>query len=268
MDCRSISVPGATLNVATQGDGPDLLFVHGFPFDHRMWTSVADHLAMSHRVIAPDMRGFGASSATEGVVSMEQMADDLFAVLHALDIREPLVLCGLSMGGYVAMQFVKKYADRLRGLILCDTRTGADPPEVKRSRETLADSITDEDVETLADAMIPKLFSRQSIETSAACVESVRTMIMAQTSTGIAAAARGMALRDDTTELLRTVPCPSLVVVGEEDLPSPPYEMQGIADKLHDATFVEIEGAGHMTPLEKPDVFNTAIETFLTMIRD
>jgi 3-oxoadipate enol-lactonase len=266
MDMRLIPVNNATLNVKIQGSGPAVMLVHGFPFDHRMWLSLSDHLSTKYRVITPDLRGFGMSTTTEGVVTMQQMADDLYAVLHALDIREPIVLCGLSMGGYVALQFVKKYADRLRGLILCDTRTGADPPEVKKNRNLLADSITEEARVALAEGMIPKLFSRRSLDENASSIDFVRRMVMQQSPTGIAAASRGMALREDTTDLLPSLACPSLVIVGAEDVPSPPDEMRSMADKLPGAQFIQLEDAGHMTPLEKPDVFNSAVETFLGMI--
>jgi len=266
MDKRSIGVKGATLNVTSQGAGPAVLLVHGFPFDHRMWDSLSSYLATKYRIITPDLRGFGESTATEGIVTMEQMADDLYAVLHAMDVREPIVLCGLSMGGYVALQFVKKYADRLRGLILCDTRTGTDPPQVKENRNLLANSITEDTRAALAEGMIPKLFSRRSLSDSAESIDFVRRMIVTQSPAGIAAASRGMALREDTTDLLPSLPCPSLVIVGQEDVPSPPEEMRSMADKLPKSQFIAIGDAGHMTPLEKPDVFNSAIETFLGML--
>ncbi len=116
-----INLEDITLNVIERGSGPPLLLVHGFPLDHQMWRGQIDELAEDFRVIAPDLRGFGASDATEGTVTMQQFADDLANLLDQLSVQQPVRLCGLSMGGYIAWQFWRRHGDRLSHLILCDT---------------------------------------------------------------------------------------------------------------------------------------------------
>src|SRR6185295_6950543 len=118
-----IDIPGARLNVVDVGKGPPILFVHGFPLNHAMWRFQIDELShRGFRCIAPDLRGFGHSSVSEGTVTMEQFADDLAELLETMRIQDQVVFCGLSMGGYIAWQFERRYAERVKALILCDTR--------------------------------------------------------------------------------------------------------------------------------------------------
>src|SRR5689334_18519351 len=128
----SISFGSASLHVVDQGRGQPLLLVHGFPLDHTMWRGQIDALSKTHRVLAPDLRGFGKSSPVGGddaVLTMAQLADDLATMLTALQITEPVTFCGLSMGGYVAWQFAARHTGLLRRLILCDTKAAADTKE-------------------------------------------------------------------------------------------------------------------------------------------
>ena len=125
---RQVSAAGATFNIVDRGAGPAVLLVHGFPLDHTMWQAQLDALSMNNRLIIPDLRGFGRSTVTEGTVTMEQMADDLVALLDALGVKQPVCVCGLSMGGYIALAFWRKYREGVRSLILCDTRSAADTP--------------------------------------------------------------------------------------------------------------------------------------------
>src|SRR4051812_14800581 len=122
----TLTVNQASLHVVDEGSGPPLLLVHGFPLDHSMWRHQIAHFAATHRVIAPDLRGFGRSSVTPGVVTMKQFADDLAAILPALGENRPVVLCGLSMGGYVAWQFVEHHPSKLAALIVCDSKAATD----------------------------------------------------------------------------------------------------------------------------------------------
>ena len=230
-----------------------------------MWVAQLDRFSANFRVIVPDLHGFGQSDAPEPgeLLGMEHQADLLAALLDQLGIDEPIVLIGLSMGGYIAMQFVQKYANRLQGLVLADTRAQADPPEVAESRRKLAVSIDAPTRSGLAAGMLPKLFAEKSLETMPERVASIRRMIESIDPTGIAGAALGMADRPDTTELLARITVPTLVIVGEHDIPSPAVEMQGIADAIPNATFVKIPDAGHMTPVEQPELFNAALQRFL-----
>ena len=134
MPPKPVRIGDMHLAMTDTGNGSPIVFVHGFPLDHSMWDVQVAALASGYRCLAPDLRGFGASSVTPGTVTMEQMADDLADLLVALEIEEPVILCGLSMGGYVAWQFWRRHAARLRALVLCDTPRAADTPEAAAAR--------------------------------------------------------------------------------------------------------------------------------------
>ncbi len=152
---KRVAIRGVEWNVWDEGTGEALLLVHGFPLDHTMWAGQLEAFSTRYRVIAPDLRGFGGSQSSDASVSMEQFADDLAELLAALKINEPVVLCGLSMGGYVALQFVKQHADRLKALVLCDTRAAADSAEAAANRLSMAQRVLSEGAEVAAEAMAP-----------------------------------------------------------------------------------------------------------------
>ncbi len=263
MKMKTLSINGVTLACVDEGAGVPILFVHGFPLSHAMWREQIAAFRGSHRVIVPDLRGFGASGVTEGIVTMEQFADDLAALLDALGVNEPVVLCGLSMGGYVAFPFVRKYRERLRGLILCDTRSIPDTTEGAEGRRKLAAMLIEKGARVAIDAMLPKLFAAATRERSPQIIDEVKQTISNTSPQGMGAALLGMAERPDSTPLLPGIDLPTLVLVGAEDGISPPEEMRRIADSIPGATFVEIAGAGHMAPLENPEPANKAIASFL-----
>lgn len=256
-------VHGGELIVFDRGEGHPVLFVHGFPLNHTMWQSQLDALGSNCRVIAPDLRGFGRSGVTPGTVTMRQFADDLNSLLDVLKITEPVTLCGLSMGGYIAWQFVEHYRPRLRSLILCDTRAAADTPEAAEARLELAESVLAEGPEPVAEAMLPKLFAESTLKSRPDVVEEVRKMIVSTEPAGITAALRGMAERPDSTGLLATLDLPALLLCGEQDRLTTPEEMRGMAETIPDAAFAEIPNAGHMAPMENPEAVNRAIREFL-----
>jgi pimeloyl-ACP methyl ester carboxylesterase len=231
-----------------------------------MWRSQIDAFRDTHRVIAPDLRGFGQSAVTEGTVTMEQFADDLAALLDALGVKEPVVLCGLSMGGYVAFQFFRKYRSRVRGLILCDTRAIPDTPEGAAGRRKLAATLVEKGSRAAFEAMQPKLFAAATPERRPTVVDEVRQMILNTSPQGMAAALRGMAERPDSTRLLPAIDVPTLVMVGDEDRISPPDEMRQIAAAIPSAWFVEVSDAGHMAPMENPAAVNAAMTQFLKTV--
>lgn len=256
-------VNGVELAFVDRGTGPPVLLVHGFPLDHSMWDAQIDALSEKYRVIAPDLRGFGRSTVTDGAVAMEQFADDLAALLDALEIDESITFCGLSMGGYVAWAFWRKYRTRLRGLILCDTRATGDTPEVAAGRREMAEHVLREGPALLVEGMTPKLFGRTTMTDRPDIVDSLRRVMFGTDPCGIAAAARGMADRPDVTAELGRIDCPTLLVVGRQDAISTPDEMRAIARAIPGARLVEIAGAGHMSPLEKPAEVSAAMMDFL-----
>ncbi len=251
-----------------QGRGAVLLLVHGFPLSHAMWRFQIDALSDEFRVIAPDLRGFGASrwsfdNPKAASLSMETHADDMAKLLEGLGIVEPVVFCGLSMGGYVAWQFVRRHAARLGGLILCDTRSVADTDEARRQRHSMADRVLELGSQIAADAMMPKLFHRGAIERNSDVAAAARRVICETAPETIAATQRGMAVRIDAALLLPEISVPTLVLCGEYDEISPPDEMRTIAAAIPDANFIVIEDAGHLAPLENPAAVNESIRTFL-----
>ena len=256
-------VNGIGLAFVDRGTGPAVLLVHGFPLDHSMWNEQIDVLSAGYRVIAPDLRGFGRSGVTDGTITMEQLADDLAGLLDALQLHEPIVFCGLSMGGYVAFQFQRKYGARLRGLILCDTRAAADAPEKAAGRREAAERVLREGPQSLVDAMMPVLFAPETLRNRPDVIESLRRVMLGTDRRAIAAASLGMADRPDLTPGLHAIECPTLVIAGRFDALSPPEEMREIAAAIPAARFAEIPAAGHMSPMENPAEFNAAILEFL-----
>ena len=251
------------LQILDCGSGLPILLVHGFPLEHSMWNSQIAHLSQHWRAIAPDLRGFGGSQPTPGMVSMEQMADDLNALLDSLDIKEPIVFCGLSMGGYIAFQFWRKYRSRLKALVLCDTRASADTAEAAESRLKTADHVLQAGTESLAEAMLPKLFAPETFQKHPSMIAFERQKIHATAPEGVAGALKGMAERPDATSYLGEIDLPTLVIVGEHDAITSVEEMRTMAKAIRNAEFVVIPHAGHMTPVENSAAFNEAIEQFL-----
>ncbi|MBI2823812.1 MAG: alpha/beta fold hydrolase [Planctomycetia bacterium] len=260
---RRIDVNGASLNVIDRGAGPAVVFIHGFPLNHTMWAAQLDALAANNRLIAPDLRGFGQSTATDGTVTIAQFADDVAAALDALAVRQPVCLCGLSMGGYVAFQFLRKYRDRVRSLVLCDTRSAADTPEAAEGRRKMAEEVLRNGTAALAEAMLPRLLHPRTAQERPQVAAAVRDMILSCDPRGVAAAQRGMAARPDVTELLPSIDVRTLVIVGQEDAISPPAEMRKIAAAIPQAQFVEVPDAGHMAPMENAALVNAALAKFL-----
>jgi len=258
-----ITVNGVDLAFVERGRGRAVLLVHGFPLDHTMWESQIDGLSAACRVIAPDLRGFGRSGATPGTVTMRRFAEDLAALLDALACREPVTVCGLSMGGYIALAFWEAFAARVGALVLCDTRAAADAPAAAAARLEMARRVLTEGSRPLVDQMLPRLLAAGSARQRPELTEALRRMIGAASLQGIAAAARGMAERADMTARLAHIACPALLVVGEEDVISPPDEMRAMAAAMPRAKLVTIRAAGHMAPMEQPADVNRAVARFL-----
>jgi len=260
-----IAVGDTRLCVSTAGAGVPLLLLHAFPLDHAMWQRqmpLADHL----RLIVPDQRGFGGSgdSLPESIV---QLAADAVALLDALHVVGPAVVCGVSMGGYVAQHVATRHPERVAALVLVDTKLEADTPEARAGRADLAAKVGRLGQGILADAMIPRLLAASSearalpgrVEAEAI----LRRSIMAQPVTTIQAALRALGARPDMTEAMRQADLPTLLVVGAEDVITPPSCLEAAEGIIPKAKLLEVPLAGHLVPLEQPDVFNRAVLEFL-----
>jgi 3-oxoadipate enol-lactonase len=256
-------VDGGEIEYDVRGQGPALLLLHAFPLGLFMWDGQAEALAPTHRVVRFDARGFGGSAAFEGPLTMERIADDGAALLDHLGV-ERAVVGGCSMGGYAAFAFVRRHPQRLAGLVLQDTRAGADGAEAKASRATLAAKVLAEGSQAAAEAFLPKLLGETTRRERPALVESVRDRILATAPAAIANALHGLALRADSRETLPTIAVPTLVLVGAEDVLTPPEESATMAAAIPRARLDVVPAAGHLANLENPDALNAALLAFLT----
>ncbi|MDS0135542.1 MULTISPECIES: alpha/beta fold hydrolase [unclassified Amycolatopsis] len=246
------------------GTGRPVLLVHGHPFDRSMWRPQARHLAeRGHRVVVPDLRGYGESPAQDAKTGLDVFAADLVALADHLGL-DRFVLGGLSMGGQIAMQLVADHPGRVEALLLADTFAGLDTPEAKQARIDTAARIIEEGMERYAEELLPKMISKQTRATRPDVEAHVRTMMRNAPEQGAAAALRGRAERPDYTPALSGIDVPTLVVVGSEDEFTPVADAELIHRKVRGSTLVVIEGAGHLPNLERETEFDEALSTFLT----
>lgn len=252
-----------TWGYTDQGEGEVLLLLHGFPLNRNMWHHQVSYFANSYRVIAPDLRGHGETIVTHGTVTMAEMAADVARLLDFLRIDQPVNLGGLSMGGYVAWEFWNQFPERLKRLLLFDTRAVADTEQVARARQMMASQVVVNGSAMAAESMLPKLIGETTKQTNPQLLETLQQTILGTDPQAIAATQRGMAIRKDMSEELSQIAVPALVVCGEQDVISPPEEMTGIAKALPLGQYVEIAHAGHLAPLEQPKAVNDAMDTFL-----
>ncbi len=258
-----VNVNGHDWHVIDEGDGPAVLLIHGFPLNRTMWDAQRRALRDRYRVIIPDLRGFGRSGSATEPVSIPGWADELAALLDAVGAADPVTVCGLSMGGCIALAFVKKYAARMSGLVLCDMRSVGESPEGQATRRKMAERVLTEGPTVAVEAMMPRLFGPKTNEDHPGIADQVRNMILATSSRSIAAGQHALADRPDCTPWLETITVPTLVIVGEHDLISPPAEMQATAAAIPGSEYVVVPDAGHMAPMENAGVVNAALESFL-----
>lgn len=252
------------LNVDDRGDGPAVVLLHGYPLNRTMWTELAERLAPRFRVVTPDLPGHGASGAPTAVYEMDWMADSVLTTIDALGVEGPFVIGGLSMGGYVAQSMAVRHADRLRGLILMNTRAIGDTPEQAQAREqTAAEVARTCDIGAIARTMIPRLLAPALILNDSLLLTRVERMMLGTPPAGIAGALRGMAVRPDRTGDLPRITLPTLIVASDQDAIVPVAEAQAMAASLPDARLVVVPGVGHLSPLEAPEAVFQAVDSFL-----
>jgi pimeloyl-ACP methyl ester carboxylesterase len=248
-----------------QGSGEPVLFVHAFPFHGGMWEGQISALS-GRRAIAPDLRGFGQSgSRSTGPHTMELFADDLAALLDHLQLRQAVV-CGLSMGGYIALAFYRKYAARVRALMLCNTRAGADTEEGRQKRYALAARVRAEGVQAAVDAMLAKLVSESTKANHPEVVERAQQIMLSNQPDGVARALEGMALRPDSQPLLGQIEVPTLVVHGAEDATIPKDDGEKLALGVRGSRLELLPHTGHLSNLEAPAEFNRIVSEFLVRL--
>lgn len=261
-------VNGIRMHWRESGRGEPVLFIHGFPYHGGLWEDQLERLPQRWHWLAPDLRGFGRSEAGpgQGPLGMDLLADDLAAFLEDRGI-ERAVVCGHSMGGYIAFALWRWHPGRVRALVLCDTRAGADTDEERAARRELAERVRREGAAAAADAMLPKQLSERTRREAPQVVERLREMIESNPPETLVRALQGMAERPDSTDLLPTIDVPTLVLVGSEDVVTPLREAEFMARTIPDARLQVVEGAGHVPNVEDPVTFNRDLVHFLEAIQ-
>ena len=245
------------------GSGEPLVLLHAFPLARGFWKPQSEFFSRKLQVIAPDLPGLGRSPRQRSP-SIPAMAQAVIALLDALKITQPVLLAGLSMGGYVAFECVRQFPQRIRGLMLCSTHANTDGPEQRRARLEAAERLRQSgDLSLLAGQMMPKLLGKTSLSMRPKVVETVRALILANDPQGVADAQLAMADRRDSLHILPEIKCPALVVVGDEEVLIPLEDANAMSRGLPDARLEFIPKAGHLLSLEEPDAFNDRAARFL-----
>ncbi len=258
-----IQLPEFRIAVEDVGEGIPLLLIHGYPLGRWLWAPQVAGLSDMVRVIAPDLRGHGDSDALPGPYSMGLLADDLNALLGMLEINQPVVVCGLSMGGYVAFSFWRKYPNRVRALVLAATRAAADSDVARVGRDQAMQTASLQGVAAVASSMAPRLFAPATLQTRPDLVEKVQVLMEGTSLQGVLGDLQGMKERIDSTPDLPRIQVPTLVIYGAEDGIIPRPEVEAMAAGIPGARLAVIEGAGHLPNLEQPEVFNREVRNFL-----
>lgn len=245
--------------------GTPIIFIHGFPFNLETWEPQMRALPNQFRAIAYDVRGHGKSEVGDGQYSVEFFVDDLLGLLDHLVIKKA-VICGLSMGGYIALRAVERHADRFNGLILCDTKSGADSNEGRVKRAATLKSVKTNGVEQFAESFVKSVLSESTIRNNPVLAENVKSIIKGNSSMGIGGTLLALACRTDTTPFLPAISCPTLILCGEHDVLTPPAESESMHRLIKDSIYHVISNAAHLSNFENPATFNEKLIPFLKSI--
>jgi pimeloyl-ACP methyl ester carboxylesterase len=271
------TINNVRLSFIDEGKGQTILFVHGFPLSRAIWQPQMTAFAKTHRVIAPDLRGHGESSAPAGIYSMDTFAEDLHALIEERKCSDfpfskndkrkiGVVLVGHSMGGYISFAFYRKFPQNVRALILFCTRPSADSEEGKTARENLAQRAEHEGPAAVAEQMLPKMLAPATAASRPDLVAQLRDLMLATAVNGLAGSLRGMAARPSSVELLPKIAVPTLVVAGENDLIIPLLETETMVRTIPNAELAMISHAGHLASLENPEEVVVRMQKFLNRI--
>ncbi|MGH9601648.1 MAG: alpha/beta fold hydrolase [Terriglobales bacterium] len=244
------------------GDGPPVVLLHPFPVHHGFWMPVADLLASRYRLITPDLRGHGESTVGEGPATMEKLAADVARVCDAAGVGKA-VLAGCSIGGYVLMEFWRRYPQRVAALVLCNTRAEADTEDKRAGRLKSADEVERHGTEAYFEGMVPKLIGETTRTNRPDLVAAARKMMRKMSVPGLAALLRGMAYRPDSVPTLKTVTVPTLILAGGEDVLTPVEDAKRMQQAIPGSRLEVIPNAGHYAVFEQPEAAGRIIRGFL-----
>lgn len=258
------TIEGAKLYYTDSGGtGMPVVLIHGFPFSGQVWQPQIEALSKAgFRAIAYDVRGHGASEVGDGLYTIELFAEDLLGLLDHLGLKQA-VLCGLSMGGYIALRAAEKAPGRVKALVLADTRSEADANQGKFLRAGAMKGVAQKGVAAFADEFAKNLFSPMTLAAGRPCVERIKTLMKANSSLGVRGALLALAARPDATAFLPSIKVPTLILVGEHDSLTPPALSESMQKAIPGAQLQVLADAGHLSSLETPDAFNSRLLAFL-----
>ncbi len=265
---QQITIDGRSVRCLESGEGEPVLLVHAFPLGADLWRPQLAAPPPGWRLIAPDLRGFRGPGAAPGEVgslgdvTVDDYARDLLTLLDHQGVARAVV-GGVSMGGYVAFALLRQAPDRVRALVLADTRPQADGPEGHAKRREMLALVERSGVEGVAGAMLPALVGRTSHAERPEIVAEVRRLVLANHPEAVRAAVSAMMTRPNSTPLLASIACPTLVVVGEEDVITPVADATALHDAIPGSRLAVLPAAGHLANLETPDAFDAALARFL-----
>lgn len=244
-----------------------IVFLHGFPFDKTMWQEQLDYLKTTHRVIACDIRGFGKSTDEESHLSMDLFTDDLILFIDMLDL-DKVIICGLSMGGFIALNAMKRFPSRFEALILCDTQCIADSYDVKVKRYQTIEDIKEYGKTNFNEGFIKNVFHEDSITNKPELVEQLRSIVFSNSQHIITQGLTALAERSETCSVLDGITIPTLIICGREDVVTPLDESKFMNKQIKGSVLHVINNAGHVSNLEEPSKFNKLLSDFLTDFSD
>jgi 3-oxoadipate enol-lactonase len=257
-------IDGIELAYEDAGQGLPLVMIHAFPLDRRMWKPQIGGLVPQCRCISPDLRGFGESSVVPPF-TMDRHAEDVIRLLDHLQV-ERAVFAGLSMGGYVSFAIWRRHRDRVRALVLADTRAGADDEAGRERRKEMIELAREQGAGAVAGKQIGSMVGKSSREKLPDVYDSIYSMMCEAPVAGIMGALEGMMQRPDSTSLLRTIDVPTLVIVGDEDAITPPREARAMHEQIPGSRLEVLAGAGHMSNMERPAAFTHVVSEFVASL--
>ncbi len=253
---------GVDLYYEVKGDGPDVVMLHPFPSDHTFWLPLTQHLESRFRLILPDLRGLGLSGVGEGATTMAKLAEDVLRLCDELKIGRA-VFVGCSVGVYALFEFWRRSRERVKALVIMDSRAGADTEAGRAARLKNAEETLQKGPAWAIEQIMPKLLSPSTMSSRLDVVEAAKKTMSRSTATGMAAMQRGMAARADSIDLLAQIEVPTLVLGGEDDMASPVSELERIARGIRGAELKIVSKAGHFSAFEQPAEVGRIVRGFL-----
>ncbi|MEW6653405.1 MAG: alpha/beta hydrolase [Bacteroidota bacterium] len=255
-------INGIAVNRFGQPSNKPVVFIHGFPYDYTMWHNQIEFLKQEYFCVAYDVRGLGESEVGGGQYMLEHFVDDLLSVVKELELIKP-ILCGISMGGYIALRAVERNQELFGGLILCDTKSEADNDNAKLTRANNIKMINEEGLVKFTEMFVTNCFADETPKQNEKMFQSTLYKSQQNTTLGVKGCIIAILSRTDTTNFLPSINLPTLLICGSFDKLTPPPVMRAMAEKIPNSEFASIPFAGHMPPLENPDCLNDLIKGFL-----